>query len=61
MHTIEDVFMTVYGPHDRPVKDRVVSTRVRVDDFSAELNLLPAPTDQCHRVSTSTISICLLC
>jgi hypothetical protein len=31
MHTIEDVFMEVYGPHDRPVKDRVVSTHVRVN------------------------------
>ena len=39
MHTIEDVFMTVYWPHDRPVKDRAVGSRVRVDDFSAELNL----------------------
>jgi hypothetical protein len=57
MHTIEDVFMEVYGPLDRPVKDQARSSCVRADDFSTELNLLRANGPVSPSVNSDYLSL----
>jgi hypothetical protein len=57
MHTIEDVFMDVYGPLDRPVKGQARRSCVRADDFSTELNLLRANGPVSPSVNSDYLSL----